>query len=243
MLQSVALLAEWNQAEVSVFSWHFNLVAHLNQRFLLQSVGYHILDADDLHVPLLGKLQQLGHTCHRAVFVHNLHQCSSGIESSHTAQIDGGFGMSASTQHTVILCVEWVYVSWTSECLRLCCWIGQSLDGFSAIVGTNTCGASLQFVDRYGEWGAEYRCVVLNLMWQVKLLASLDGDRCTKHSTGILQHEVYFLCCNLLGSYYQVAFVLAVFIVNYNHELAFFEVLDGFFYAIQLHLFHIITPY
>ena len=57
------------------------------------------------------------------------------------AEVDGGFGVSAAAQYSVILSVEWVYVSWTSECLRSGVRVGKSLDGFSAIVRTYSSGA------------------------------------------------------------------------------------------------------
>ena len=58
----------------------------------------------------------------------------------------------------------------------------------------------------------------------------------------MFQHEVHLLCCDLLGGDDQIALVFAVLIIHNDDKLALCEVLNGFFYAVQLHLFHV-TPY
>ena len=74
MLQSVALLTEGYQSEMSIVGRHIHFFAYLDQRLLLQAVGNHIFDADNLQVPFLGKLHQFRHTGHGAILVHDLHQ-------------------------------------------------------------------------------------------------------------------------------------------------------------------------
>ena len=79
MLKSCSALAEGYQAEMPVFCRHVGLVAHLYQRLFLKSVGYKVLDGDDVHLVFLGKLHEVGHTCHRTVVVHDFHECTGGI--------------------------------------------------------------------------------------------------------------------------------------------------------------------
>ena len=171
---------------MAVVRRHIHLFAHLDERFLPQSVGNHVLDADDFQVPRLGECQEFRQSGHRTVFVHDLHEGAGGIESCHVAEVDGGFGMSASAQHTVVLCVKRTDMSWSAEGLRLRCWVGQSLDGLSAVVGRDARRAALQLVDGDGEGCSEYRCVVLHLMRQVQLFAAFQGDGCAKYATGML---------------------------------------------------------
>ena len=73
VLQAVALLTERNQAKMAVVSRHIDLLAFFDDALLAQSVGYHILDGDDLQIVLLGKLHQLWQTGHRAVFIHDFY--------------------------------------------------------------------------------------------------------------------------------------------------------------------------
>ncbi len=61
-------------------------------------------------------------------------------------------------------------------------------------------------------------------MGQVEFLAAVDCDGGAEHAAGVDQHKVDHLGGNLLGGTDQVAFVLAVFVVNDNDELTFPEV-------------------
>lgn len=49
------------------------------------------------------------------------------------------------------------------------------------------------------------------------------------------------LGCNLLSSDDQVTLILAVLVVDDNHEFAFSEILYGFFYCVQLDIIHILS--
>ena len=68
---------------------------------------------------------------------------------------------------------------------------------------------------------------------QAQLLATLLRDGGTEHAATVLEHEVDFLRGDLFGGYDEVAFVLAVFVVDNNEELAFAEVFDRFFDCVQ----------
>ena len=135
VLKSVACLAERNQTEVSVFCRHIYLFAHLDERFLLESVLDHILDRDNLEIPFLCHLHQLWKACHGSIFVHDLHKGACRIESCHSAEVDGSLGMSASSQYAVVLCIEWIDVARATECLWGRCRISECLDGLSTVVG------------------------------------------------------------------------------------------------------------
>ena len=74
-------------------------------------------------------------------------------------------------------------------------------------------------------------------MRQIQLLAAFQGDGCAEHATGMLEHEVYLFGGDLLSGDDQVAFVLAVFVIDNDHELASSEVLNGFLYGVQFRLF------
>ena len=115
---TVALLAEGHESEVTVVRRHLYFFADFYQRLFPETIGDHILDADDFQVPLFGKGHEFRQTGHRAVFVHDLHQGTGRVEACHSAEIDGGFGMSTATQHTVVLGIERTDVSRAPESLR-----------------------------------------------------------------------------------------------------------------------------
>ena len=231
VLQSCALLAERDKAEVSPFCWHVHFFSHLYNRFLLQAVGDEVLDGDDFHSPFLCLYLEVRHTSHCSVVVHDFHERTCWLQSCEAAEVDGCLCVSAASQHAVVLCIERIDVARASECLRCGSGVGESLDGLCAVMDRHACGASLELVHRNGERSAEHAGVVAYLMGEVKLLASGERDGHAEHASCVLEHEIHFLGCDLLGCDDEVALVLAVFIVHDDYEFSFLEVLHCIFDA------------
>ena len=179
-------------------------------------------------------------TGHRAVVVHDFHQCAGRVEAGKVAEVNGGLGVAAATQHAVVLGVEGVHMTGTAEGRGGRRGVGQRADGSGTVVGTHSGGAPFQLVDGDGEGGAEHGGVLRHLAGQVEFLAPRDGDGGAEHAAGVFEHEVHFLGGDLLGGDDEVALVLAVFIVDDDDELPFPEVFHGVFYAVDDYLFHII---
>ena len=243
MLQAVALLTEGDEAEMTVIRRHIYLFAHLNERLFLQSVGNHILDADQFQVPFPGKSDELRQTGHGAVFVHDLHEGSGRVETGHLTEVDGCLGVSAAAQDAVLLSIKRVNMAGAPEGLGSGGRIGKGLDGLGTVVGRDARRAAFEFVDGHGEGGTQHRGVVLHLMGQIQFLAALDGDGCAEYAAGMFQHEVHLLGGNLFGGDNQVAFIFAVFVIHDNHEFSFLEVFYGFLYSVQSEIFHFFIPY
>ena len=78
-------------------------------------------------------------------------------------------------------------------------------------------------------------------MGKFKFAATRDRDRSTKYTAGILEHEINLLGCDFFSGDNQVAFVLAVFVVDNDHHLSLAEVVDGLLYVVEAYfivLFH-----
>ena len=97
MLQSVGLLTERNQAEMSMLCRHIHLYTFFYDRFLLQTVSYHIADRNQFQIKFICHFTQFGQTCHRTVFVHDLHKRAGRIETRQTTHINRSFGMTSTT--------------------------------------------------------------------------------------------------------------------------------------------------
>ena len=233
MLQSVALLAEGDDVEVSVGCGHVCFHAPLHERFLLEAVGDEVADADDLQSVLASHLLQLGHAGHGAVFVQNLDEGCSRLQTREASQIDSSLGVSGTTQDALVLGIEGIDVSGTAEVGRLTGGVGQCTDGGSAVVSADACSAAFQQVHGDGEGCAEHAGVVLHLMFQFEFLGAADGDGCAEHAAAVAQHEVHLLGGYHLGSCDEVAFVLAVFIVHDDDELSLAEVGQRLLYGVQ----------
>ena len=238
VLQSVALLAERDEVEVAIAGGQLHFLADLDEALSLQAVGDEVADGDDLHAPLLGFLLELRHACHRAVLVHDLHQGSHGTKARQLAEVDGGLRVAATAQHTVVLSVERVDVAWATEGLRCGLGVGQGQDSGRAVCCRHTRGATLEFVDGDRKRRAEHRRVVLHLVWQVQFLATAQRHGCTEHAARVLEHEVHLLGCDLLGGNDEVSLVLAVLVIDDNHELTLLEVFQRSLNAAEFEIFH-----
>ena len=148
--------------------------------------------------------------------------------------------MSRTLQHSIVLGVERVHVTGTAKGLWRGRGVGQCPDGGGAVGGRHAGGASFQFVDGHRERRAEHRGVLHHLVGQVEFFAAGFCDWCAEQSARIFQHEIHHFSRNGLCSTYQVALVFAVFIVYNNDKLAFFEVFERFFDAVEFYISHIL---
>ena len=146
--------------------------------------------------------------------------------------------MAATAQHAVVLGVEGVDMTGTAKGLRSRCGVSQSLYGGGSVMCRHACATALQLVYRYRKRRAKHRGIVRDLMGQVQFFTTADGDGGTEHAAGMLEHEVHLLGCYLFGGDNQVAFILAVFIVDHNHKFTFGKVLDGCLYIFYIEISH-----
>ena len=77
-------------------------------------------------------------------------------------------------------------------------------------------------------------------MLEFQLATTLDGYRRTKHAASVAQHIVHLFGGNEFRRHNEVALVFAVFVVNNDDELSFFEVLNGFFDSGKFEIVHIL---
>ena len=234
VLQSVALLTEWNNAEVAIFRRQVGLYAFLHQAFLLQAVGYQVLDGNYLQAMLACHLLQLGHACHGSVLVENLDECRSRLKTAKASQVYGSLGVPCPLQHTTVLGIEWIDVSGTAKVGGFPCGVGQGTDSSGTVVRADTGSAPIQQIHGDGERSAQHAGVGLYLAFQFQFLGTAHGDGGTEYTASILQHEVHLIFSNQFRRSDEVAFILTVFVVYDNHELAFFEVCQSIFNAAKL---------
>ena len=151
--------------------------------------------------------------------------------------------MARTAQDTIVLGVKRVYVSRASECFGFRCGVGQCTDGSTAVMGRDTSGAALYLIDSDSKWRSQQRGVVLYLMGKIQLFGTADGQWSAEHATGLLQHKVDHLWCNLLSGTDKVAFILAVFIIYHDDEFAGLEVNECLFDSVEFQWFHILVVF
>ena len=238
MLQTVVELAEGNELEMAILGRQVHLVTYLDNALGAQAVGNQVLDGDDGHIELFGHLHQLWQTGHCAIGIDDFNQCGGRIKSRNAHQVNGGFGVACTLEHTFIYGTQGVDMSRTSKVRRLVVGVCQRTYRHRAVMHRHACGASLKQINGHGERGAQHRCVVIDLHIQVELVATLGCDGCTQHATAFTQHEIDFLLGNLLGGNDKVAFVLAILIIDHDDKFAAFELFHSLINCIQFDFFH-----
>ena len=257
MLQSVGHITERREHEVAIGSGERDSVAAMDKgrslrcggyflrgllsrggdcRTMLQAIGNKVFDSNDFQVVLARHLLQLRHARHRAVGVHDFDERRSGIEPRQTRQVDGCFGMSRALEDTAGTRIEGVDMPRTPEGLGLGRGVCQRTDSGGTVGCRHTRGATFQLVHRYRERCAEHGGIVRHLVRQIQFGTTLLRDGRTQHAATVLEHEIDFLRRDFLGGDDEIAFVLTVLIVHYNHKLSVTEIIYGFFYFVQ-HIF------
>ena len=182
--------------------------------------------------------QQVRHTCHRAVLVHDLDQCPAGLQSGHARQVDDRFGMSRAAQHSPVTGPERENMSRTPQVRRLGLRIDQCADRCGAVVRADSGRTSFaEQVDRNGERRAQQRRIVGHLHVQFQLLATVFGQWCAHHPASVVQHEVDDFGRDLFRSDDEVAFVFTVFVVDDDYDFPLADILEYLFDTIEHTLF------
>ncbi len=105
--------------------------------------------------------------------------------------------------------------------------IDRHLNGAGAIVGGDAGGHSLARVDRFAECGAVLRRVLGAHGADAEVSEALLGHGEADQAASILGHEVDGFGRDLFGGEGDVAFILAVFIVNDHDHAAGADLLDS----------------
>ena len=82
MLQTVRLLAERNQTEMTVVCRHIHFHSFFYNRLLLQTVGNQVTDGNQFQAKFICHSTQFGQTSHCTILIHYFHKGSRRIKSS-----------------------------------------------------------------------------------------------------------------------------------------------------------------
>ena len=168
-------------------------------------------------------------TRHRPVFVHDFADHASGIETGDARDVDTGFCLSGTNEYAAVLGAQREDVTGTTEILWPRLRIDSDENGRGAISSGDSGRDAATGVDGNGEGCAEIRGVVCDLRGQVELVTTFFGERQADQTTGMPGHEVDDLGSDLLGGADQIAFVLAIFVVNDDDHAAVADVGNGLF--------------
>jgi len=121
------------------------------------------------------------------------------------------------------------------------CWNSRSVHGDSDRLRPILCADSRRHsktrsrIDAHRKSGALLFSILLALLRKLKLVGALAGQGEADPSAGLLDHEVYELRRYELGGTNQITFVLAVFVIRDDDELAGLDVGDCLLDSSELH--------
>jgi len=118
---------------------------------------------------------------------------------------------------------------------RFCISGNRCLYRAGTISGGNSGGNAGGGLDRNREIATEWLCAALHHQWQVELTAAVLRQCKADQAAGVRCHEVDIRRSNLVSRDHQIAFVLAIFVVHQNDDLALAEVVDDVGDVVECH--------
>ena len=179
-----------------------------------------IADGANLDAVLMAEIDQLRQACHGAIVIHDLADHRRRLQSAEAGQIAAGLGVAGAHQHAAILGHQREDVARLHQVGRGGVAGHGGLHGARSIGGGDARGHPLGRLDRHGEGGTVGGAVVAHHQRQVELFAALAGQGQADQATAVLGHEVDRFGRDMVGGQNQVAFVLAVFLVDEDDHLA-----------------------
>lgn len=178
---------------------------------------------------------QLRAARHAAVRVEHFHQHAGRFQPGQHRQVAGRFGMAGAGQHAAGLGDQREDMPRLAQILRFGIRPHRGAHGVCAVVGGDAGGHAFGRLDADGEVGLELRGVVAHHRRQAELRAALAGQRQTHQPARVGHHEVDVRRLDQLGGHDQIAFVLAVLVIDDHHHAAGAQFLDQFRNGCEIH--------
>ncbi len=163
---------------------------------------------------------QLGTPRHGAVGVEDFHQHAGRLQPGQHRQVDPGLGVAGAGQHAAGLGDQREDVAGLVQVRRPRIGSDRGADGVGAVGGGDAGGHALGGLDADREVGLELRGVGAHHRRQPELAGALAGQRQAHQATAVGDHEIDVRRLDQLGGHDQVAFVLAVLVVDDHHHAA-----------------------
>src|ERR687894_752721 len=200
----------------------------LDQLLGLAPVADEVGDRDEQEPVLLGEALELGHAGHVVLgLVDQLAQDAGRVEPGHARQVHRRLGVPRPLEHAALAGLEREDVAGAQQVGRAGRRVDQRLDGRGPVVGGDARRRAVPVVDAHGEGRAHALGVVGDHERQVELACALGADGRADDAGGVVQEEGDGLGRGGLGRHDEVALVLAVLVVDDDHDLTAADGGDG----------------
>ena len=219
-------LTEGDGRELAVVGREADGGAALDELLVAAAVLDEVGDGDHAQLVQLAVGDQVGHPRHRPVLVHDLADDPGRVEAREPGEIDGGLGLADALQHPARAGAEREDVARLDEVFGLRVGGDRHLDRMRAVGGRDAGGHAFARLDRDGERRAERRLVALGHRAQAELLGAVAGEGEANEASCVGRHEVDRVGSCELRCDHEIAFVLAVGVIDDDDEATFSDVFD-----------------
>ena len=168
-----------------------------------------------------GEDVEVGAPGHAAVGAHHLADDPGGKAPGELAEIDDRLGLAGALEHAARRRPERKRVTRLGEVARLGVLVAEQADGRGAIEGADAGGhAVADRLDGDRERGAEPRRVVVDHGADAELVEAPALDGHADEPASVRRHEVDRFGRDPVGGDREIALVLAVLVIDDDHELA-----------------------
>ena len=185
-------------------------------------------DRDQLQPVLRRHLPQLRQAGHRAVRIHDLADDPRRTHAGEAREVDRCFRVARALQHPTGLRAQGERVTRFPEVLRDRVGVEHLADGCRSVVGRDP-RASVREIDRNAERGLVRRGQLGNHRRDRQLVEALGDYRHADQAAPVCRHEVDDLRRDALRGDDEVAFVLAVCVVDDDDDVPLADVGDCLF--------------
>ena len=192
----------------------------LHQRIDAAAVRNQVGDGANFEAVFGGKQLQIGQARHGAVVFHDLADHRSWRATRHGGQVAAGFGVAGAHQYPAVHRLQGEDVAGLHQVASHRARRYGGLHGARAVGSGYAGGYPLCGFDGHGEGRAFFVSIARRHGRQLQQLAACAGEGETNQTAAKAGHEVNGLVRDMVGGEYQVAFVLAVFFVHQDNDLA-----------------------
>jgi len=212
----------------------------MNELAALHLISYQILDGNKFHPELIPDSHQFGQTSHAAVFMKNFTEQTGGIASGKTGKINGRLCMANAPEYTSFHGPERKNMAGTREIVSLAGGIGQHFYCHGSVENRNARRHALGYgIDRNRKIGFMPGSISLNHGVKLQLPGTIHSDGDTEQSARLSGDKIHHFSCHVIGRGNEIAFVLTVFIIDYNDHPSLPDIVNSLIDRIEFHVIHI----
>ena len=219
-LAAVDLALVGDHAEFAVLRLEAGFAGANDVALVAQAVANKFGHGENAEPVLSAERDQVWNASHLAVVAHDFADNAGRLKAGQASEVDGGFSLPGANQNAAPPGTQREDVARANEIGSGRFGVDGSTDGVSAVGGGNAGSNAFAGFNGLREGGAEARRILLRHRKEPQVIGSFFSQRKADKPAPVAGHEVDGFGSDVLRRERQVAFVLAVFVVDNHHHAA-----------------------